>query len=91
MSSSIIQIRKKGTVTLPVELRKKYQLNEGDVFTLIDLGESSFLLTPHMPQVAKHGDLVAEILEGEGISLEQILDTLDEEREQYYRDHYVEE
>ena len=40
-----IQIRKKGSVTIPMEIRKRYQLDEGDPLTLIDLGEG-FSLSP---------------------------------------------
>ncbi|MFQ5709698.1 MAG: AbrB/MazE/SpoVT family DNA-binding domain-containing protein [bacterium] len=38
-----VQIRKKGTLTLPMELRKRYQLDEGDPVSLIDLDEGIFL------------------------------------------------
>ena len=84
-----IQIRKKGSLTLPVELRNKYGLDEGDVFTLVDLGDGSFLLIPRISQVNRLGDRVAEILEEEGVSLDDLLTTLDEEREHYYREHYA--
>jgi len=40
-----VQIRRKGAITLPVELRRRYGLGEGDVFTVVDLGDGSILLT----------------------------------------------
>ncbi len=86
---TMIQIRKKGNLTLPIELRNKYDLEEGDLFTLIDLGDGSFLLTPRISQVNRLGDRVSEILKEEGVSLDDLLSTLDEEREHYYRDHYA--
>jgi len=89
MTINTIQIRKKGGLTLPVELREKYSLNEGDVFTLIDLGEGSFLLSPRLSQVNRLGDRVAEILNAEGVSLDDLLSTLDEERQRYYQEHYA--
>jgi len=85
----IVQIRKKGSLTLPVDLRNKYNLDEGDVFTLIDLGDGSFLLTPQVSQVNRLGDRVARILKEEDVSLEDLLNTLDEERQRYYREHYA--
>jgi bifunctional DNA-binding transcriptional regulator/antitoxin component of YhaV-PrlF toxin-antitoxin module len=84
-----IQIRKKGSFTLPVDLRNKYNLDEGDVFTLIDLGDGSFLLTPQVSRVNRLGDRVTRILKDEGVSLEDLLTALDEERQQYYREHYA--
>ena len=86
-----IQIRKKGSVTLPVELRHKYDLDEGDVFTLIDLGDGSFLLTPRVSKVNRLGDRIAEILNEGDISVNGLVDALDEERERYYREHYAQE
>ena len=31
-----VQMRAKGTLVIPVELREKYALSEGDIFTLVD-------------------------------------------------------
>ena len=89
MSTVTVQIRRKGVITLPVELRKRYGLNEGDVFTLEDLGDGSFLLLPRVSRVASLGDRVAQMMEEEGISTKEILRTLEEEREDYYREHYA--
>jgi bifunctional DNA-binding transcriptional regulator/antitoxin component of YhaV-PrlF toxin-antitoxin module len=90
MSMTIsIQIRKKGGLTLPVELRTKYSLNEGDILTLIDLGDGSFLLSPRISQVDHLSDQVAQMLKEEDISLEDLLAGLDEERQSYYQEHYA--
>lgn len=87
--STSIQIRGKGTVTLPIELRRKYGLDEGDVITLIDLGDGSFLLTPIVTQVDRLGDRVATIMAEAGITEEEVMSALDEERERYYQERYA--
>ena len=89
METKIIQIRQKGVITVPVELRRKYGLSEGDIFTLVDLGEGSFMLTRGNSEVAIMGDHVAEILREEGISTEDLLQALEEEREKYYKEKYI--
>ncbi|MFZ2098673.1 MAG: AbrB/MazE/SpoVT family DNA-binding domain-containing protein [Anaerolineales bacterium] len=90
MSNSIsIQIRGKGTVTLPIELRRKYRLGEGDIISLIDLGDGSFLLTPMVTQVDRNGDRVAMAMQEAGVTEEELLNALDEERERYYQERYV--
>ena len=89
MSAVTIQIRRKGVITLPIELRKRYGVNEGDVFTLQDLGDGSFLLLPRVSRVASLGDRVAEVMADEGIGVKEMLEVLEEERESYYREHYV--
>ena len=88
--NTTVQIRKKGSLTLPAELRSKYHLDEGDVFTLIDLGGGSFLLTPRLSQVNQLGDRVAQVLDDTDTSLDDLLATLDEERERYYHERYAE-
>jgi len=87
--SVTVQLRRKGILTLPVSLRRKYGLGENDVFTLEDLGNGSFLLIPHLSNVARLGNRVADLMAEEEISLEEMLEALDEEREDYYREHYV--
>ena len=91
MTTNIIQVRKKGNITLPIDLRNKYNVDEGDVYSLIDMGDGSFLLSPRILQVNRLGDRVAGILEEQGISLDDLLNTLDEERERYYQEHYAKE
>jgi bifunctional DNA-binding transcriptional regulator/antitoxin component of YhaV-PrlF toxin-antitoxin module len=87
--TTTIQIRGKGTVTLPVELRRKYGLDDGDIITLIDLGDGSFLLTPIVTQVNRFGDRVATAMAEAGVTEEDMLTALDEERERYYQERYV--
>jgi bifunctional DNA-binding transcriptional regulator/antitoxin component of YhaV-PrlF toxin-antitoxin module len=89
MTTLTVQIRRKGVITLPIELRRQYNLDEGDVFTLVDLGGGSFLLTPRVSQVARLGDQVAWLMEEEGVTLEEMLEALDQEREIYYQEHYA--
>ncbi len=89
MATKTVRIRRKGVITLPVELRRRYDLAVGDVFTLLDLGDGSFLLTPHVSKVACLGDRVSQVMAEEGVSLKEMLETLDQERENYYREHYV--
>lgn len=86
-----IQVRKKGGMTLPVDIRAKYKVGEGDVYTLIDLGDGSFLLTPRISQVNRLGDRVTAALESQGVALDDLLNALDDERERYYHEHYVRE
>jgi len=89
MTTNTVQVRKKGSITLPIDLRAKYGTEEGDVFTLIDMGDGSFVLTPRMLQVKRLGDRVAEILDEQNLSLDDLLTTLDSERAQYYKEHYA--
>src|SRR3972149_9255005 len=89
--ATTLQIRSKGTVTLPIELRRKYGLGEGDIITLIGLGEGSLLLTPIVTQVNRLGDRISRVMAEEGVSMDEILTALDEEREVYYQGRFVQD
>jgi len=88
-ASTVLQMRSKGSLTVPVELRRKYGLEEGDLLTLIDLGDGSFLLTPRVSQVDRLADRVAKAVQDEGVTLDDLLQVLHEERERYYQDNYA--
>jgi AbrB family looped-hinge helix DNA binding protein len=78
-----IQIRNKGTITLPAEMRTKYGLKEGEVLSLVDLGDGNFLLSPRRSRVDELADKIRVELEAKGESLESMLATLREVREEY--------
>jgi len=78
-----IQIRSKGTITLPTEFRKKYGLEEGEVLNIVELGDGAFLLSPRRSRVDELADKMRVDLESRGESLESMLTALREVREEY--------
>ncbi len=76
-------------MTIPIELRRKYGIDVGDVVTLIDLDDGSFLLTPIVTQVDRLGDRVAKAMAEAGVTFNELLTALDEERERFYQERYV--
>jgi AbrB family looped-hinge helix DNA binding protein len=84
-----LQIRSKGTITLPASLRKKYGLDEGETLTLIEIGGGAFMLTPKVSKVSLLGDRIAKQLKEDNVSLDDLLSALDEERRLYYKEHYA--
>ena len=87
MSARTVQIRKKGTITLPVNFRRKYNLEEGKILQLIDLGEGVFVLSPQPSRVDELLDEIAYNLKEDGETLESMLHTLHEVREEYAEKH----
>ena len=84
----MIQVGKRGGLTLPKSLRQKYNIHGGDVLTLLDLG-GTFVLIPKVSIVDRLADEIARKLQDKGISLEEMLRSLREEREGYYEEHYA--
>ncbi len=85
-----VQVRKRGTLTLPAELREKYGIKPGDTFYLVDL-DGVFILTPMAPIVPELAREIERLRKELGLSTEDLLAALREQREAYYREHYERE
>lgn len=84
---AMIQVRQRGTVTLPADLREKYRIGVGDTIRIVDL-DGVLVLTAMTPIVA---DLAREIENARlaaGISIEELLGALREQRERYTLEAY---
>jgi len=68
-----VQIRKKGLLTLPMKLRKRYQLEEGEPVTLIDLDDGIFL-SPKPSILPKLVAQIEDLRRRDGISLAELIE-----------------
>jgi AbrB family looped-hinge helix DNA binding protein len=84
----LIQVRQKVVLTIPKRIRDKHGLKEGDVLSLVVLEGGSILLSPVLSRVARHGEQVATLMAEAGVSLEEMMEQLDEKRRLYYQRHY---
>jgi AbrB family looped-hinge helix DNA binding protein len=82
-----IQIRKRGVVTLPAELRQKYGIEEGDTFRLIDF-DGIFVLTPMVPMVPELAREIEKMRLEAGLSIQELLEGLREQRARYHEGRY---
>ena len=83
-----VQVRQRGTLTLPAELREKYGIRPGDTFRLVDL-DGVFVLTPMVPMVPELAREIEKARLEAGLSVEELLNGLREQREQYYQETYA--
>jgi antitoxin component of MazEF toxin-antitoxin module len=72
-----------GTFTLPAEFLDKYRLENGETFSIVDLDNGSFLLSPRRSRVDELADKLAAEWAARGETLESMLKTLREVREEY--------
>ena len=84
-----VQVRKRGTLTLPAELRAKYRIEPGDTFHLVDL-DGVFVLTPMVPMVPELARAIERARIESGLTIEDLLQGLREQRERYYHEKYGE-
>jgi AbrB family looped-hinge helix DNA binding protein len=78
-----VQIRGRGTLTLPARIRERYDLAEGDPLTLVDL-DGAILLSPRTSVVDKLSAEIEYLMTESGLSLDQLLGGLREERARYH-------
>jgi bifunctional DNA-binding transcriptional regulator/antitoxin component of YhaV-PrlF toxin-antitoxin module len=78
----LIQVRNRGVITLPAELREKYGIENGDVFRLVDL-DGVFVLTPMVPMIPELAREIEQARVEAGLSIEDLLEGLREQRARY--------
>ena len=83
-----VQVRREGTVILPEEMRTKYGIKEGDTFRLVDL-DGIFVLTPLVPMVPELAREIARARIEAGLTVEEMLKGLREQRERYAKDKFA--
>ena len=82
-----IQIRERGVITLPSELREKYNLETGNVLRLVDL-DGVFALVPMTPVVPELAREIERLRLETGLNTEELLQDLRAQRERYNREKY---
>jgi len=78
-----VQVVRRGIITLPKELREHNNIEEGDMLTLIDLGDGVFVVSPKRSRVDEIADKLGKEWQDSGETLESMLSTLREVRAEY--------
>jgi bifunctional DNA-binding transcriptional regulator/antitoxin component of YhaV-PrlF toxin-antitoxin module len=87
--NAVVQLGKEGTVALPAEIVQRYRIEPGDSLEVIDLG--GVLLIVPVGEGPSVTDLALEIdaaRQEAGLSMDELLASLREERRRYYAEHY---
>lgn len=82
-----IQVRERGVITLPAELREKYKIESGQIFRLVDL-DGIFVFVPMVPIVPELANEIERLRLEAGLSMEELLVSLREQREIYHTEKY---
>lgn len=80
-----VRLRERGQLTLPQAIRRQLAVKEGDILTLVQIGDLAVLarrpsLLPRLSQE------FTAIMKEEGVTLADLLQGLEEEREQIWRE-----
>ena len=78
-----VQVVRRGIITLPKELRDHNNIEEGDMLTLIDMGDGVVVMSPQRSRVDEIANKLAKEWQDSGETLESMLTTLREVRAEY--------
>jgi AbrB family looped-hinge helix DNA binding protein len=83
----VVQVRERGQLTIPAEIRRQMGIKDGDVFSLISLGNTLVATRKRLvaPEIAR---AIEALMQEEGVSLEELVEGLDEQREIYVNEKY---
>ena len=76
----MVQIRGRGTLTLPARMRDRYGLHDGDPITVVDL-DGVLVLSPKVGLVPKLAAEIERLRTRAGVSLEDLLASQAQERD----------
>jgi AbrB family looped-hinge helix DNA binding protein len=82
-----VQVRQRGSLTLPANLRERYNIKPGDTFRIVDL-DGILVLTPMVPMVPELAREIERARVEAGLSVEDMLASLRKQRERYVREKY---
>ena len=77
-------------IAIPVERRKKHDIQEGDILSMLDLC-GVFNLNPGTSEVEKLSRKIRKLMVEDGVTLQENLNHLKLERERYNPEHYSRE
>ena len=81
------EIKSRGQLTIPKKIREKCTLEEGQVVSLIPVGDSVFV-TPKRLLLDEARREIRKILKASGISVEELLSGIKEERKGLFEETY---
>ncbi len=87
VKSLVTEIKSRGQLTIPKKIREISHFEEGQIVSIIPVGDS-VIITPKRLELDEARRQVRKILKGSGLSIEDILEGLKEERETFYEETY---
>jgi AbrB family looped-hinge helix DNA binding protein len=87
IKTAIAEIKSRGQLTIPKKIRDMSHLEEGQVVSIIPMGDS-VIITPKRLELDEARRQIRKIIKASGISAEELLTGLKEEREKLYKETY---
>lgn len=85
--ANLVRVQEKGQVTLPAAARRRLGIKKGDIVAVTETAEG-FLIVPQAVIAANDIETMRRILEAEGFSLEELIESGREIRGELMRETY---
>jgi AbrB family looped-hinge helix DNA binding protein len=87
VKTAIAEIKSRGQLTIPKKIREASHLEEGQVVSIIPVGDS-VIITPKRLDLDEARRQLRKIMKASGLSEKELLKGLKEERESLYKETY---
>ena len=87
IKSFTAEIKSRGQLTIPKRIRKMSHLEEGQVVSIIPVGDT-VIITPKRLELDEARREIGKILKASGLTTEDLLEGLREEREKLFEEAY---
>ncbi len=84
---SVAEIKSSGQLTIPKKIRDASHFDEGQVVSIIPVGDS-LIITPKRLELDEARREISKVLKASGLSVEDLLSGLKEERKALYKETY---
>ncbi len=85
--TSIAEIKARGQLTIPKKIREQTGLDEGEVVNIIPVGDT-LIITPRRLEIEEARRQIRKIMKAAGLSPEDFLAGLQEERKSLFEEKY---
>ena len=82
-----VRLRAKGQITIPEAVRERWDTAEGEILTLVEVGDL-VLLSRKEPLVPRLADKIVALMAEEGVSLADLLEGLEDERKAIWAERH---
>jgi AbrB family looped-hinge helix DNA binding protein len=87
MATLAVRVQEKGQVTIPLEIRRKLNLKQGDMVIFVET-ENGVIIKPAEVIVSEALDEIGRVLKAKGISLEELIERGREIRGEIVEEEY---
>lgn len=87
LKTALAEIKSRGQLTIPKKIREASHLEEGQVVSVIPVGDS-LIITPKRLELDEARRQIRKIMKASGLTEKELLTGLEEERESLYLETY---